>query len=88
MDLLGVWVGAGAGRSPGRRADHHVDPFFATSFQVRPLSPSSRICCVGGMFRRAAATRGDAGVLELLADRAPLNAQFGTGLAQGPAVGV
>jgi hypothetical protein len=29
-----------------------------------------------------AATHGDAGTLELLADRAPMNAQLGTDLAQ------
>ena len=32
--------------------------------------------------RRSAATHGDAGPLELLADRAPMNAQLGTDLAQ------
>ena len=40
------------------------------------------------MSRRTAATHGDAGTLELLADRAPMNAQLGTDLAQGPALGV
>jgi hypothetical protein len=34
------------------------------------------------------ATHGDTGPLELLADRAPMNAQLGTDLAQGPALGV
>ena len=33
-------------------------------------------------------THGDAGTLELLADRAPMNAQLGTDLAEGPALGV
>jgi hypothetical protein len=41
-----------------------------------------------GMGRRPAATHGDAGTLELLADRAPMNAQLGTDLAQGPSLGV
>ena len=33
-----------------------------------------------------AATHGDAGPLEMLADRAPVNAQPGTDLAQDPAL--
>jgi hypothetical protein len=40
------------------------------------------------MSRRRAPTHGDAGTLELLADRAPMNAQLGTDLAQRPALGV
>jgi hypothetical protein len=40
------------------------------------------------MSGRTAATRGDAGTLELLADYAPMNAQLVTDLAQGPALGV
>ena len=40
------------------------------------------------MSGRTAATHGDAGTLELLADRAPVNAQLGTDLAQGPALAV
>jgi hypothetical protein len=42
----------------------------------------------GGMSGRTAASHGDAGPLELLADRAPMNAQLGTDLAQSPALGV
>jgi hypothetical protein len=38
--------------------------------------------------RRSTATHGDAGPLELLADRAPMNAQLWTDLAQGPILGV
>jgi hypothetical protein len=38
------------------------------------------------MRRRTARTHGDAGTSELLADRAPMNAQLGTDLAQGPAL--
>ena len=41
-----------------------------------------------GMSRRTAATHGDAGTAKLLADRAPMNAQLGTDLAQGPTLGV
>jgi hypothetical protein len=37
---------------------------------------------------RTAPTQSDASRLELLADRAPMNAQFGTDLSQGPALGV
>jgi hypothetical protein len=42
----------------------------------------------GGMSGRTAATHGDAGTLELLADRAPVNAQLGTDLAQSPTLGI
>jgi hypothetical protein len=37
---------------------------------------------------RTARTHRDAGTLQLLADRAPLNAQLRTDLAQGPTLGV
>jgi hypothetical protein len=37
---------------------------------------------------RAAATHSDAGLAKLLAHRGPGNAQLGTDLAQGPALGV
>ena len=37
---------------------------------------------------RSAATHGDAGTAKLIADRGPMNAQLGTDLAQGPALGV
>ena len=40
------------------------------------------------MSGRSDATHGDAGVGELLADRAPMNAQLGTDLAQRPTLGV
>jgi hypothetical protein len=40
------------------------------------------------MSRRTAATHADANALELLADRAPMNTQLGTDLAQGPTLGV
>ena len=45
------------------------------------------LLCGRGM-SGSAATHRDAGTLELLADRAPMNAQLGTDLAQGPALGV
>ena len=41
-----------------------------------------------GMCGRSAATHGDAGTLELLADRAPMNAQLRTDLAQSPTLDV
>jgi hypothetical protein len=44
--------------------------------------------CRGWMSGRCARTHGDAYLLELLADRAPMNAQLGTDLAQSPAPGV
>jgi hypothetical protein len=40
------------------------------------------------MRRRAAATHDGSGTLELFADCAPMNAQLGSDLAQGPALGV
>ena len=46
------------------------------------------LLCGGGMGRRSARTHGDAGTLELLGDGAPMNAQLGTDLAQGPALRV
>jgi hypothetical protein len=42
----------------------------------------------GGGVSRHAATRGEAGAMELLADGAPVNAQLGTDLAQRPTPGV
>ena len=42
----------------------------------------------GRMSRRSAVTHSDAGTLELMADGAPMNAQLGTDLAQGPTLGV
>jgi len=42
----------------------------------------------GGTSGRTARTHGDTGALELLTDRAPMNAQLGTDLAQGPTLGV
>jgi len=42
----------------------------------------------GGMGGRSPRTHGDAGTLELFADRAPMNAQVCTDLAKGPALGV
>jgi hypothetical protein len=38
--------------------------------------------------RRSAPACGDAGPLKLLADRAPMNAQLGTDLAQAPAMDI
>jgi hypothetical protein len=40
------------------------------------------------MSRRSAATRGDTGALELITDCAPMNAQLGTDLTEGPTLGV
>ena len=42
----------------------------------------------GGMSRRSAATHADTGEAELIADRGPGKAQFGTDLALGPTLGV
>ena len=42
----------------------------------------------GGMSGEPPRTHGDAGLLKLLADRAPMNAQLGTDLAQGSTLGV
>jgi hypothetical protein len=42
----------------------------------------------GGRMSRCAATHRQAGILKLLADRAPMNIQLGADLAQAPALGV
>jgi hypothetical protein len=40
------------------------------------------------MSGRSATSHRDAGLLQLLTNRAPMNAQFGTDLAKAPALGV
>jgi hypothetical protein len=73
--------------APGTRSGHadlfcHLTPGQALIMKLQDL------LCGGGMSGRGAATHGDAGALELFADRAPMNAQLGADLAQGPALGV
>jgi len=46
------------------------------------------LLCGGGMSGRTARTHRDTGALELFPDRAPMNAQLGTDLAQGPTLGI
>jgi hypothetical protein len=59
----------------------HVIPGQALVTQLQDLLGG------GGMSGRSAATP-DAGLLKLLADRAPMKAQLGTDLAQGSTLGV
>ena len=59
----------------------HFTPGQAVVMQLHDLF------CGGGM-RTSAATHGDAGPLELLADGAPMNAQLGTDLAECPTLSV
>jgi hypothetical protein len=83
----GLWRPAPPVAAPGTGNRHidllgHLIPVQALVTQLKdPL-------CGGGVSQRAAATHGDASPLELLADRAPMNAQLGTDLAQGPTLGV
>jgi hypothetical protein len=66
----------------------HVD-LFCYLVPAQALIPQLQDLLRGGWMRgRTDRTDADAGPLEMLADRAPMNAQFGTDLAQGPALGV
>jgi hypothetical protein len=81
-----LWLPGPSGAAPG--AGHrHVDLFSHLSPGQAVVAQLEDLRCGGGT-RRSAATHGHAGPLELLADRAPMNAQLGTNLAQGPALGV
>jgi hypothetical protein len=53
-----------------------------------PVTEIQDLLCRRGMCGRTPRMHGDAGTLELLADRAPMNAQLGTDLAQGPTLAV
>jgi hypothetical protein len=71
-----------------RTGHGHIDP-FCYLIPGQALVPQLQdLLCRVGMSRRTAAAHGDPGTLELLADRAPMNAQLGTDLAQGPTLGV
>jgi hypothetical protein len=73
--------------APYTRACHidlscNLGPAQTLVTQVQDLLSRDRVS------PRAAATHGDSGVVELLADRGPMNAQLGTDLAQGQALGI
>jgi hypothetical protein len=92
-NLLPAAQGWGLGRpgpavpAPGTGNGHidlfcHLIPGHALVTQLHdPLSG-------GGTSGWADRTHGDAGTLELLADCAPMNAQLGSNLAEGPTLGV
>jgi hypothetical protein len=73
-----------AAPSPGNR---HIDLFCDLIPGQALVTQLQDLLCGGGM-RWSAATHGDAGLVELLAHRGPMNAQLGTDLAQGPTLGV
>ena len=73
--------------APGT-GNSHPDLFCHLSPGQPLVTQLQDLLCAGGMSGRTAATHRDAGPPELLADRAPMNAQLGTDLTQGPALGV
>jgi hypothetical protein len=77
--------GAGNGSRHRKPSDRPVWPPHSRSPMITQLQDLLRR---GRTDRRSTATHGDAGPLELLADRAPMNAQLWTDLAQGPILGV
>ena len=83
----GLWWPGPPVAAPCTR-DSHIDLFCHLIPCEALITKLQDLLCGGGMCRRAATTHGDAGPLKLLADRAPRNAQLGTDLAQGPALGV
>jgi hypothetical protein len=73
--------------SAPRTGNRHIDlPCHLSPGQALIAQLQDLLC--GARIRRGAASHGDAGPLELLADRAPMNAQLGTDLAQRPTLGV
>ena len=83
----GLWRPGPPVAAPGT-GNRHIDLFCYLSPGQALVTQLQDLLCGGGMSGRTAATHGDAGPLELLADRAPMNAQLGTDLAQGPTLGV
>jgi hypothetical protein len=73
--------------APGTR-NRHIDLFCHLSPDQALITKRQNLICGGAMSGRTARTHSDASLLELLADRAPMNAQLGTDLAEGPALGV
>jgi hypothetical protein len=73
--------------APGT-GDSHIDPFCHLIPGQTLITEVQDLLGGGGMSGRRARTHGDAYLLELLADRAPMNAQLVTDLAQRPAPGV
>jgi hypothetical protein len=84
---LGLWRPGLAVAAPGTRASHthlfcDLGPAQALVAKLQDLIGG------GGMSGRTATTHSDAGPTKLLAHRRPGNAQLGTDLAQGLALGV
>jgi hypothetical protein len=83
----GLWWSGPSVAAPGAGNRHidlfcHLRPGQALVTQLQNLLRGSR------MSGSTAATHGDAVTPELLANRAPMNAQLGTDLTQGPSLGV
>jgi hypothetical protein len=70
-----------AAPGPGSR---HIDLFGYLVPGQTLITKLQDLLRRGGVSRRTAATHSNAGTPELFADGAPMNAQLGTDLAQGP----
>jgi hypothetical protein len=72
--------------APGT-GNRHIDLFCHLIPGQALVAQLQDLLCAGPV-RRSSATHGDACPLELLANRAPMNTQLGTDLAQSPTLGV
>jgi hypothetical protein len=66
----------------------HIDLFCHLIPAQALLTQLEDLLCGGRVSGRAAATHSDAGTPKLMANGGPGNAQLGTDLAEGPALGV
>jgi hypothetical protein len=82
-----AWAAGPFGSRSRHRKLSYID-LVGHLFPGQALVPELQDLLCGGGMRRCAATHNHAGLLELLADGAPMNAQLGTDLAQGPTPGV
>ena len=83
----GLWRPSPAVAAPGT-GHRHADLFCHLTPGQAFVTKLQDLLSGGGMSGRGTATHCDAGTLELLADRGPMNAQLGTDLAEGHALGV
>jgi hypothetical protein len=85
--VLWLWWPVPALTAPGT-GNRHIDLFCYLIPGQTLITEVQDLLGGGGMSGRRARTHGDAYLLELLADRAPMNAQLVTDLAQRPTPGV
>jgi hypothetical protein len=71
-----------------RTGNRHVDPCGHLIPGQALVAQLKDLLCGGGMSGRTARPHHDAGTLELLTNRAQMNAQLGTDQAQCPALGI